>query len=136
MLGSAPGRQHTTRGLEGERQLAQLIGITPALCGHLPIPQKPFPVFLPVLDVPAWTSPPLPTPILLPWHPPNLLFKILSLKGEQEPAHMVLAQLINAAGIDGTAQELIYFILRVQGILGTPAEGRGYGFTRCKSIAM
>lgn len=48
---------------------------------------------------------------------------------------MVLAQLINAAGIDGTAQELVYFILRVQGILGTPAEGRGHGFTRCMSIA-
>lgn len=49
---------------------------------------------------------------------------------------MVLAQLINAAGVDGTAQELVYFILRVQSILGTPAEGRGHGFTRCMSIAM
>lgn len=37
MLGSALGRQHTTRGFEGERQSAQLIGITPALSGHLPI---------------------------------------------------------------------------------------------------
>lgn len=43
---------------------------------------------------------------------------------------MVLAQLINAAGINGPAQELVYLILRVQGILSTPAEGRGHGFTR------
>lgn len=68
--------------------------------------------------------------LLLPLHPSNLLFKILSLEGEQEPAHVVLAQLIDAAGINGPAQELVYLILRVQGILSTPAEGRGHGFTR------
>lgn len=49
---------------------------------------------------------------------------------------MVLAQLIDAAGVDGTAQKLIYLILGVQGILCTPAEGRGRGLTRCTSMAM
>lgn len=35
---------------------------------------------------------------------------------------MVLTQLIDATGINGPAQELINLILRVQGILGTPAS--------------
>lgn len=49
---------------------------------------------------------------------------------------MVLAQLIDAAGIDGSAQELVHLILRVEGVLGTSAEGRGHSFTECMSSAM
>lgn len=91
-------------------------------CGHLPFPQS-----LSCSLTCAQTSLPGPgsSPTLLLQHPPNLLFKILSLEGEQEPAHVVLAQLIDAAGIDGTAQELVYLILGVQGVLSAPAEGRG-----------
>lgn len=33
---------------------------------------------------------------------------------------MVLTQLVDASGIDGSAQELIHLIFRVQSILGTP----------------
>lgn len=99
-----------------------------------PHPPKLSPVPSPVLRLPCLDLPPPPA-LVLP-HPPNLLFKILSLEGEQEPAHVVLAQLIDAAGIDGTAQELVYLILRVQGILSSPAEGRGHGFTRCMSMAV
>lgn len=136
MLGSALGRQHTTKGLKGEKQLAQLIGIPTVPCGHLPNPQNPLLFPHQCLDFFAWIPPLPPALVLLPQHPPNLLFKIVSLEGEQEPAHMVLAQLIDAAGIDGTAQELIYLILRVQGILCTPAEGRRHGLTRCMSMAV
>ncbi|KAK2081015.1 hypothetical protein P7K49_041031 [Saguinus oedipus] len=101
--------------------------------GPLSIPQKQLCPHL-------WSATPAviyPSPSTCPsaLYPPNLLLKILSLKGEQKPAHMVLPQLINAAGIDGTAQELIHLILRVQGILGTPAEDRGHGFTRCMGMA-
>lgn len=101
----------------------------------LPRPPKPSPVPLPVLRLPCLDPPPPPAPPLLLRHPPNLLFKILSLKGEQEPAHVVLAQLVDAAGIDGTAQELVYLILGIQGILRASAEGRGHGFTRHRSMA-
>lgn len=136
MLGSALGRQHTTKGLKGEKQLARLIGIPTMPCGHLPNTQNPplFPHWC--SDFLAWIPPLPPALILLPQHLPNLLFKIFPLEGEQESAHMILAQLINAAGIDGTAQELIHLILRVQGVLCPPAEGRRYGLTRCTSMAM
>lgn len=62
------------------------------------------------------------SPLFFTLYPPNLLLKILSLEGEQEPAHMVLTQLVDASGIDGSAQELIHLIFRVQSILGTPAD--------------
>lgn len=107
-------------------------------CGGLPPPRSPgtSPVPSPVLRLPCWSAPSSPRPHPLPSHPPNLLFKILPLEGEQEPAHMVLAQLIDAAGIDGSAQELVHLILRVEGVLGTSAEGRGHSFTECMSSAM
>lgn len=35
---------------------------------------------------------------------------------------MVLTKLVDAAGIDGSAQELIHLVFRVQSILGTPAD--------------
>lgn len=135
MLGSALGRQHTTKGLKGEKRLAQLIGIPTMPCGHLPSPQNPLLFPHQSSDFLARIPPPPPARLLLPQHPPNLLFKILSLESEQEPAHVVLAQLIDAAGIDGTAQELVHLILRVQGILCTPAEGRRHGLTRCMRTA-
>lgn len=34
---------------------------------------------------------------------------------------MVLTQLVDAPGIDGSAQELIHLIFRVQSVLSTPA---------------
>lgn len=37
---------------------------------------------------------------------------------------MILPQLIDAARIDGTSEELIYLVLRMQSLLGTAAGGR------------
>lgn len=76
-----------------------------------------------VFSLPVRPSLP-PALILSPLYPPNLLLKILSLEGEQEPAHMVLTQLVDATGINGTAQELIHLIFRVQSILGATADNR------------
>lgn len=56
---------------------------------------------------------------------PHLLLQLRCLEGEQELLDMVLAELVDAAGIDGPAQELIHLILRVEGLLGTAARGRG-----------
>lgn len=57
MRGSALGRQHTTEGLEGEKQLAQLIGIPAVPCGHLPIPQNLTCAQTFSLDLPSSPSP-------------------------------------------------------------------------------
>lgn len=74
----------------------------------------------PCVQSPSQAFPP-PSPRSLALYPPNLLLEILSLEGKQEPAHVVLTQLVDASGIDGSAQKLVHLILRVQSILGTPA---------------
>lgn len=110
------------------------LGTTKALRGTLgPINTNFHPVLwcLPIPDTsscpstciqpPSQALPPS-SPHSFALYPPNLLLKILSLEGEQEPAHMVLTQLVDASGIDGSAQELVHLIFRVQSILGTPAD--------------
>lgn len=56
---------------------------------------------------------------------PHLLLQLWCLEGEQELLDMVLAELVDAAGVDGPAQELVHLILGVEGLLGTAARGRG-----------
>lgn len=123
--GSCPGRDgmdSKSRAILGswEEQLAQFTCISTLCCG-LFLPPKGPPA--PSTHVQSPSRPSLPPAlILLPLHPPDLLLKILSLEGEQEPAHVVLTQLVDATGINGTAQELVHLIFRVQSILGTPAD--------------
>lgn len=118
--GSCPGRHVWTakhRAAQGpcEELLAQFIRISILCCGLFPSPTRP------CVQPPGQALPPS-SPHSFALYPPNLLLKILSLEGEQEPTHVVLTQLVDASGIDGSAQELIYLIFRVQSILGTPAD--------------
>lgn len=93
---------------------------SPLLCSPWPLPKTTTCSTFPCLDLL------LPQTLFLLPHVTNLLLKILPLEGKQEPAHVVLTQLIDATGINGTAQELIHLILRIQSILSTPAEDRRY----------
>ena len=52
---------------------------------------------------------------------PHLPLQLGALEGEQEAPHVVLPQLIDAARVDGAAQELIHLILGVERLLGTAA---------------
>lgn len=56
---------------------------------------------------------------------PHLLLQLGRLEGEQELLDVVLAELVDAAGVDGPAQELIHLILGVEGLLGTTAGDTG-----------
>lgn len=103
-----------------EEHMTQFILISILGCSLFPFLTCP-PVPQCVSSLPARPSL-LPALSFFALYPPNLLLKILSLEGEQEPAHMVLTQLVDASGIDGSAQELIHLIFRVQSILGTPAD--------------
>lgn len=55
----------------------------------------------------------------------NLLLQLRGLEGEQELLDVVLAELVNAARVNGAAQELIHLVLGVQGLLGTAAGDSG-----------
>lgn len=72
--------------------MAPRIGIPTAPCSRpLAIPEITSAAASVVLSLPSpSSSSPHPALIPLPSNPPNLLFKILSLEGEQEAAHMVL----------------------------------------------
>ena len=50
----------------------------------------------------------------------DLFFQNGGLEGEQELLDMVLPQLVDAAGVDGAAQELVHLVLRVQVLLRVP----------------
>lgn len=54
---------------------------------------------------------------------PHLLLQLRCLEGEQELLDVILTELVDAAGINGPAQELIHLILRVESLLGTTAGG-------------
>jgi len=56
---------------------------------------------------------------------PHLLLQLRRLEGEQELLDVVLAELIDAAGVDGPAQELVHLVLGVEGLLGAAAGDRG-----------
>ena len=56
---------------------------------------------------------------------PHLPLQFGALEGEQEAPDVVLAQLVDAARVDGAAQELVHLVLGVEGLLGTAAAGGG-----------
>ena len=56
---------------------------------------------------------------------PHLPLQFRALEGEQEAPDVVLAQLVDAARVDGAAQELVHLVLGVEGLLGTAAAGGG-----------
>lgn len=67
---------------------------------------------------------------------PHLLLQLGGLEGEQELLDVVLAELVDAAGIDGPAQELVHLVLGVEGLLGTTAgEWGGSGPSQAPSSA-
>lgn len=60
------------------------------------------------------------------WRDPHLLLQVGRLEGEQELLDVVLAELVDAAGVNGPAQELIHLILGVEGLLGATAGEQGW----------
>lgn len=58
---------------------------------------------------------------------PHLFLQIGRLEGEQELLDVVLAELVDAARVDGPAQELVHLVLGVEGLLGTAAGARQGG---------
>ena len=54
----------------------------------------------------------------------NLLLQGGRLEREEELLHVVFPQLVDAAGVDGPAQELIYLLLWVHSLLHTAAGQR------------
>lgn len=58
----------------------------------------------------------------------NLFLQDGCLKPEQELFDVVLAQLIDAARIDGTSQKLVHLILWVKGLLSISATNRARAF--------
>lgn len=61
------------------------------------------------------------------WGGTYLPLQLRRLEGEQEALDVILAQLVDAARIDGAAQELVHLVLRVQGLLRAAAGGAGQG---------
>lgn len=51
----------------------------------------------------------------------DLFLQAGGLEGEQELLHVVFAELVNTASINGTSQKLIHLVLRVQRLLSTTA---------------
>lgn len=54
----------------------------------------------------------------------NLFLQTGGLEGEQELLHVVFSQLVDAAGVDGSSQEFIHFVLGVHRLLDAAAVGR------------
>lgn len=51
----------------------------------------------------------------------DLFLQAGGLEGEQELLHVVFAELVNTASINGTSQKLIHLVLRVQRLLSSTA---------------
>lgn len=55
----------------------------------------------------------------------DLFLQLGRLEGEQELLDVVPPQLVDAASVDGSSQELVHLVLRVQGLLGATAGDKG-----------